>query len=166
MAPVPQDKGRLRSCSSFKSSNGALVIVLAVRPPAIYSPSAAARDSDSLPVPSSSESDSGAGVVYPKSTLKTTMCHSRVRVRVMHGHWLPRLLGLVGIVLFPFVLFAEDFTHDPATLEAYTHELIHVQQIRRSPCGPMGFYVSYVAEFLCYLVVSRCDRRAAYRRIS
>lgn len=53
-----------------------------------------------------------------------------------------RWFGINGIVLWPFVLYADK--EPPA--EICNHESIHLDQIRRA--GVVGFYVRYLREYL------------------
>ena len=52
-----------------------------------------------------------------------------------------RWFGINGIVLWPFVIYAEK-NPDPVILN---HESIHLDQIRRT--GVAKFYVKYLAEY-------------------
>lgn len=70
-----------------------------------------------------------------------------------------RLFGINGIVLWPFVLYA-DRDPDPVVMN---HESIHLEQIRRT--GVAKFYAKYLAE---YLIGRRngLSHDEAYRNIS
>ena len=52
-----------------------------------------------------------------------------------------RWFGINGIVLWPFVLYA-DRNPDPIVMN---HESIHLEQIRRT--GVTGFYLKYLTEY-------------------
>lgn len=76
-----------------------------------------------------------------------------------YGNFIPRLLGVQAIVLWPFVLFAQ---RNPST-EIIAHEFIHMDQIRKN--GVIKFYLWYFIEY----VIGRLDGKRhydAYRDIS
>lgn len=52
-----------------------------------------------------------------------------------------RLLGVGGIVIYPFVLFAEQRPSE----QLFNHEMIHVEQIRK--IGILLFYFYYLKEY-------------------
>lgn len=64
-----------------------------------------------------------------------------MRIRVRHNHWIPRLLKVEGIVLYPFVLFRSG-TIPAAILQ---HEMIHVRQVRAR--GFFRFYGAYLWQY-------------------
>lgn len=63
-------------------------------------------------------------------------------MRVRYGHWIPRLLKVEGVVLYPYVLFAGREV-SPALFQ---HEWVHVRQVREA--GWLAFYLRYCAEYL------------------
>ncbi len=52
-----------------------------------------------------------------------------------------KLFGINGIVLYPFILYADKFP----SRTVRSHEKIHVNQIRSM--GVLKFYLSYVGEY-------------------
>jgi len=69
-----------------------------------------------------------------------------------------------AIVLFPCILFRsrEDVYAADRRLEiTLKHELVHVRQVRRA--GFLRFYVSYVAEFVCRMLLCRLCFKAMSR---
>jgi len=68
-------------------------------------------------------------------------------------------LGINGIVLYPFILYASKTPGE----RLRRHEMVHVAQIRRK--GVIGFYLLYLFE---YLLLRRrgLSHDAAYRGIS
>jgi hypothetical protein len=84
-----------------------------------------------------------------------------LRIRSRFDHWLPKLLGVNAIVLYPFVLFGAQ--RENVARETIQHEFIHVRQVRAR--GWCRFYASYLAQYLLWrLKGKRHDR--AYRNIS
>ena len=68
--------------------------------------------------------------------------------------------------MYPYIVFADAFTQTSSMRVAYLHELAHVRQVRRSPCGPVGFYLAYFFELVWQLMLSRGDLSVAYRSLS
>lgn len=68
--------------------------------------------------------------------------------------------------MYPYIVFADAYTQTSSMRVAYLHELAHVRQVRRSPCGPVGFYLAYFFELVWQLVLSRGDLSVAYRSLS
>jgi hypothetical protein len=64
-----------------------------------------------------------------------------MRVRVKLYHWLPRLIRVDGITLYPYVLCSGGYEK---TL--LNHEFIHVAQVRRQ--GWFGFYLIYLFDWM------------------
>jgi hypothetical protein len=84
-----------------------------------------------------------------------------VRIRIRYGHWIPRALGVEGIVLYPFVLFRRG--RERTSLVTLQHEMIHVRQVRAR--GLFGFYARYAWEYAKGRARGR-GHDEAYRRIS
>lgn len=82
-----------------------------------------------------------------------------MRIRVRNGHWIPRLLKVEGIVLYPYVLFARREI-SPVLL---AHEMVHVRQVRAR--GWLAFYGGYLREYLRGRLSGQ-SHDAAYRAIS
>lgn len=59
-----------------------------------------------------------------------------MQVSHIDNHWLPRLIGVKAIVIYPWVLYRGDIT-----IKLFTHESIHVEQIRK--IGIIPYYISY-----------------------
>jgi hypothetical protein len=82
-----------------------------------------------------------------------------MKVRIVKGSFIPNLLRVDGITLYPFIFLAPK--SPPASL--INHELIHVKQIREY--GFVRFYLSYFVEFLSYVI--RGDSiNVSYNKIS
>lgn len=81
------------------------------------------------------------------------------KVWAFKGSFIPKILKVDAIVLWPFVLFADK----RPSLTTVAHEYIHIKQIWRD--GAITFYFWYIIEYL----VGRLDglsHYAAYRQIS
>jgi hypothetical protein len=83
-----------------------------------------------------------------------------MRIIVKHDHWLPKLLDVEGIVIYPFVLFSPPKEKMYSSL--YKHEMAHVQQVRRT--GWLAFYVGYLLASLANYLYYR-DTWKAYWHI-
>lgn len=70
-----------------------------------------------------------------------------------------KFFGLNGIVLWPFILFADREPHP----RVRNHEAIHSDQIKRS--GVAGFYLRYLREY-CEGRWAGLSHDEAYRNIS
>lgn len=81
------------------------------------------------------------------------------RVRIRHEHWLPQLLGINGITLYPFILLAGRNGMLPRTL--YKHEMIHIEQVRT--VGFVRFYLSYLLYYLAARVEGLRKQEAYYQ---
>lgn len=80
-------------------------------------------------------------------------------VWTFQGNFIPRLLKADAIVLWPFVLFADE----KPRLETVAHEFIHMKQIWRDTA--VKFYLWYAIEY----IVGRLDGKShyeSYRQIS
>jgi len=61
-------------------------------------------------------------------------------VYVIYDSWIPRLLSIQGIVLYPFILIATPKKDTRSYI--IKHELVHVKQITRIGC--CRFYTLYI----------------------
>ncbi len=52
-----------------------------------------------------------------------------------------KILGVNAITLYPFVLYSKAMTK-----KVYTHEMVHVEQIKRD--GFFYFYINYLYQYL------------------
>lgn len=84
-----------------------------------------------------------------------------MRLRLRYEHWIPRALGVQGIVLYPYVLFSGK--ESGTSLTTLQHELIHVRQVRAN--GFFPFYLRYAGEYL-KARARGASHEAAYREIS
>lgn len=75
------------------------------------------------------------------------------------GNFIPRLLQVEAIVLWPFVLFRAE----KPRIQTIAHEFIHMEQIERD--GAFVFYLTYIFEYLKGLFEFK-DHYRAYRNIS
>ena len=67
-----------------------------------------------------------------------------MRVRFKYGHWLPRLLRVDGITLYPWVLFKGGKEAVPGWM--LDHEQVHVEQVKRD--GLVRFLCVYVGDYV------------------
>jgi len=66
-------------------------------------------------------------------------------LKVVYNSWVTRLLGLDGLVLYPFMLLSTSMEETmPST---FKHEMVHVRQIERD--GWCRFYCQYCI-YSCY----------------
>ena len=66
---------------------------------------------------------------------------TKVKIRRKFSHWIPRLLKVRGIALYPFILFAQDKEQVRYNPRLYKHEWIHIEQWRR---GVVKFAITYL----------------------
>jgi hypothetical protein len=82
-----------------------------------------------------------------------------MKIKILKNSILPKILRVQGITIYPFIFLAMK---DPSK-KLLNHEMIHVKQVRKY--GWLRFYLSYVVEFLSYVI--RGDTMdVAYNRIS
>jgi hypothetical protein len=70
-----------------------------------------------------------------------------MRIRRVYNSWIPQLLKVGAITLYPFILFSrkqfalskEDYIRD-----LFKHEYIHIEQVRR--LGWFKFYFLYLVD--------------------
>lgn len=82
-----------------------------------------------------------------------------MNVRIKQRHWLPRLLRVNGITVYPFILLRYS---KPIDKDVIKHELIHAEQVEN--IGWFSFYFSYLFYFLAGLLRYK-DKRRAYFQI-
>ncbi|NJM09327.1 MAG: hypothetical protein HC883_00045 [Bdellovibrionaceae bacterium] len=83
-----------------------------------------------------------------------------MRIRQRYDHWIPRLLRVEAIVLYPYMLFSsKQGAVDARTLR---HEWQHVHQINF--VGVWRFYLSYILFYIAFRVAGESDY-IAYSRI-
>lgn len=92
-----------------------------------------------------------------------------MKIRFRYHSRLARLLGVQGIVLYPFVFLADSFEPAPeqapkqAAGRTLRHELVHVRQIRE--LGWLRFYSRYLREYFTARLRGK-SHFEAYRTIS
>lgn len=70
-----------------------------------------------------------------------------MKIRRVYNHWIPQLLDVGAITLYPFILFSKSITglkgmQHPVYL--FKHEYIHIEQIRK--LGWFTFYFSWIVD--------------------
>lgn len=81
-----------------------------------------------------------------------------MRIRHSHDHFLPKLLGVGAIIIYPFI-FYEDAEPNPRIVR---HEMCHAAQVERR--GWIRFYVSYLLFYLASRAMG-LDHFASYTSI-
>jgi hypothetical protein len=66
------------------------------------------------------------------------------KIKLKTNHWLPKLLKVQGITLYPYILVAPKVP--AATLLA--HEIKHIDQVRE--VGFFRFYISYLLYYFAF----------------
>lgn len=84
-----------------------------------------------------------------------------MKIRVRYYHWIPKLLGVGAITLYPYILVASE--RFETTERLLRHELEHVYQVRKS--GWVKFYFLYLKEYFGGLLRHR-SHHIAYLNIS
>lgn len=82
-----------------------------------------------------------------------------MKIRLIRNSLLAKLLKVDGIVLYPFMFFAET----RPGIKTINHELIHIQQVRRD--GLIRFYFNYLKEYSQFRMKG-IPHREAYLSIS
>jgi hypothetical protein len=77
-----------------------------------------------------------------------------MKIRARFNHWLPRLLGIYGITLYPWVLFSVPMW-EAINSSLLAHEAIHVRQIRS--VGWFYFYWTYFVDYLRARLAGKSD---------
>ena len=71
-----------------------------------------------------------------------------MKIRRKYNHWIPQLLNVGAITLYPFILFSRSVagikTHRKEPEHLFKHEYIHIEQVRR--LGWFKFYFTYIVE--------------------
>jgi len=70
-----------------------------------------------------------------------------MKIRRVYNHWIPQLLRVGAITLYPFILFSrKQFTlsREEYTRDLFKHEYIHIEQVRKM--GWFKFYLFYIIE--------------------
>lgn len=74
-----------------------------------------------------------------------------MKVRPRYMHWIPRVIGVEAITLYPYVLFT--MAKDEAVHRFIVqHECVHVRQVRE--LGWLTFYARYVGQWFLGLFKS------------
>jgi hypothetical protein len=84
-----------------------------------------------------------------------------MQVRIRYEHWIPTLMNVEGIALYPFVLLSMKKKHVDYSI--LRHEFQHIQQCR--DLGFFFFYISYGIIFVYNLLRFGFDRDKAYHAI-
>lgn len=81
-------------------------------------------------------------------------------IRLRFNHWLPKLLKVDGITLYPYILIA--ISEHEAVIDTYLlqHECIHLSQIRKM--GVFKFYFTYLLDTIKYAYRERPAESEAY----
>lgn len=74
--------------------------------------------------------------------------------RLRYSHWLPRLLRVDAITIYPWIFFAED----TASTALEYHELVHFYQVRAH--GWLSFYLGYLLYYFVGLITFRSHTKA------
>lgn len=77
-----------------------------------------------------------------------------MKIRNKWNHWLPKLLKVNAIVLYPFILYKDPWSDKLKGI--IKHEWVHIDQIRR--VGVCRYYLSY----LLYYVAGRLSKLGHY----
>ena len=71
-----------------------------------------------------------------------------MKIRRKYNNWIPKILKVGAITLYPFILYKRsktDLKQTPDYLKTiFKHEYIHIEQVRR--LGWLKFYLSYINE--------------------
>ena len=71
-----------------------------------------------------------------------------MKIRRVYNHWIPQLLNVGAITLYPFILFSRSVagikTHRKEPEHLFKHEYIHIEQVRR--LGWFKFYFLYLVD--------------------
>ena len=71
-----------------------------------------------------------------------------MKIRRVYNSWIPQLLNVGAITLYPFILFSRTVggvkTRYRNPEQLFKHEFIHIEQVRR--LGWFKFYLSYINE--------------------
>ena len=72
-----------------------------------------------------------------------------MKIRRVYNHWIPQLLRVGAITLYPFILYSQSTYHlkrreDNYLKNLFKHEYVHIGQVRRM--GWFKFYFLYIIE--------------------
>jgi hypothetical protein len=71
-----------------------------------------------------------------------------MKIRRKFHNWIPRILKVNGITLYPYILFAKPAGHYRGKLPTFErmlkHEYVHINQVRK--LGWFRYYYKYIAE--------------------
>ena len=71
-----------------------------------------------------------------------------MKIRRKYNNWIPQLLRVGGITLYPFILFSRTVPSMKTNLrnpeQLFKHEYIHIEQVRK--LGWFKFYFLYLVE--------------------
>jgi len=76
--------------------------------------------------------------------------------RFKYNHWLPKLLGVQAITIYPYILFA--FTRENTTKELRRHEQKHFEQV--AMLGWFYFYFTYLGYYFIGLAKYKSHNQA------
>lgn len=65
-----------------------------------------------------------------------------MKIRRRFNHWIPQLLNVDGITLYPFILFRRTVLTVKNDRNLYKHEWVHIEQYRRE--GVIVFAIKYL----------------------
>lgn len=88
-----------------------------------------------------------------------------MRIRIKYYHWIPRQLLVVGITLYPWILFSS--TKNRIIHSSIKHEFIHTRQVRLK--GWILFYLTYLISWLWQAIrklFGKLKGKTAYDAIS
>lgn len=81
-----------------------------------------------------------------------------MRIRIKKNHWLPKLLKVGGITIYPYIFIDSPFP----SYQLIAHELVHIDQVRS--VGWFRFYISYGLYYLAGRIKG-LGHRLSYLRI-
>ena len=72
-----------------------------------------------------------------------------MKIRRKYNNWIPQLLNVGAITLYPYILFARSVTglkgnNGDYAIQLFKHEYIHIEQVRKM--GWFKFYFLYLVE--------------------
>ena len=71
-----------------------------------------------------------------------------MKIRRVYNNWIPQLLDVGAITLYPFILFSSRILYMKQHLKnpehLFKHEYIHIEQVRK--LGWFKFYFLYIVE--------------------
>lgn len=82
-----------------------------------------------------------------------------MRVKAYQNHWLPKMLNVTAITLYPRIYMADTY-EDAQKRNILNHEFIHVAQVREQ--GWIRFYATYLWQYLILFLTYRSQQEAYY----